>query len=153
MCRSQWRAVYKAWTVFARSNTGVLGSNLTRGMDICVRLFCIYVVLCVGSGLATGWSPVQGVLPPVYRNKILINGQGPKGNRVVEERITNVFLITYQLDYLPSLVPPDIPTTTWRPLFSMMHMSCLSLLDKLLFLIEEHHTLIFLFPLVVFQNA
>jgi hypothetical protein len=36
-------------------------------MDVCVRLFCVSVVLCVGSGLATGWPPVQGVLPTVYR--------------------------------------------------------------------------------------
>jgi hypothetical protein len=26
----------------------------TRGMDVCGRLFSAYVVLCVGSGLATG---------------------------------------------------------------------------------------------------
>jgi hypothetical protein len=52
----------KAWTVFARSNTGVVGWNPIRSMDVCVRLFCIYV----GSGLATGWSPVQGILPTVY---------------------------------------------------------------------------------------
>jgi hypothetical protein len=38
----------KAWTVIARSNAGVVGSNPTRGMDVCVRLFCVYVVLCVG---------------------------------------------------------------------------------------------------------
>jgi hypothetical protein len=56
----------KAWTVFARSNTGVIGSNPTRGMDVCVRVFCVYAVLCIGSGLATGWSPAQGVLPTVY---------------------------------------------------------------------------------------
>jgi hypothetical protein len=31
----------KAWTVFARSNTGILGSNPTRGMNVCVRLFCV----------------------------------------------------------------------------------------------------------------
>jgi hypothetical protein len=31
-----------------------VGSNPTRGMDVCVRLFCIFVVLCIGSGLATG---------------------------------------------------------------------------------------------------
>jgi hypothetical protein len=30
-----------------------------------VRLFCVNVVLCVGSGLAMGWSLVQGVLPYV----------------------------------------------------------------------------------------
>jgi hypothetical protein len=52
----------KARTVFVRSNTGILGSNLTQGMDVCV---CVYSVLVLGSGLATGWSPVQGVPPAV----------------------------------------------------------------------------------------
>jgi hypothetical protein len=47
----------KAWTVFAFSNTWIVGSNPTQGMDVCVCLFCVFVVLCVGSGLATGWSP------------------------------------------------------------------------------------------------
>jgi hypothetical protein len=37
-------------TVFDCSNTGVVGSNPTRGMDVCLRLFCVCVVLCVGSG-------------------------------------------------------------------------------------------------------
>jgi hypothetical protein len=59
----------KARTVFARSNTEIVGSNPTRGMDVCVRLFCVCVVLCVGRGFAKDWSPVQGVLPPVYRLK------------------------------------------------------------------------------------
>jgi hypothetical protein len=54
----------KAWTVLARSNAGVMGSNPTQGMGVYVRLFCVYV-LYVGSGLATGWSPAQGVLPTV----------------------------------------------------------------------------------------
>jgi hypothetical protein len=36
-----------------------VGSNHTQGMDVCLRLCCVCVVLCVGSGLATGWSPVQ----------------------------------------------------------------------------------------------
>jgi hypothetical protein len=44
----------KALTVFARSNTGIVVSNPTRGMDVCVRLVYVCVVLCVGSGLATG---------------------------------------------------------------------------------------------------
>jgi hypothetical protein len=38
-------------------------------MAVC--LFCVRVVLCVGSGLATGWSPVQRVLQTVYRIKKL----------------------------------------------------------------------------------
>jgi hypothetical protein len=61
----------KAWTVLDHSNAGIVGSNPTPGMDVCVRLFYVYVVLCVGSGLATDWSPVQGVLPTVYRIKKL----------------------------------------------------------------------------------
>jgi hypothetical protein len=36
-------------------------SNPTRGMDVCVRLFCVCVVLSVGRGFATDWSPFQGV--------------------------------------------------------------------------------------------
>jgi hypothetical protein len=36
----------KAWNVFARSNTGTVSSNLARGMDVCMRLFCVCVVLC-----------------------------------------------------------------------------------------------------------
>jgi hypothetical protein len=51
----------KARTVFARSNIGIVDSNPTWVMEVCVRLFCVCAVLCVGSGLATGWSPVQGV--------------------------------------------------------------------------------------------
>jgi hypothetical protein len=56
----------KAWTVFARSNAGIVGLNHTqRHACLCVLLFCVCVVLCVGSSLVTGWSLVQGVLPPV----------------------------------------------------------------------------------------
>jgi hypothetical protein len=44
----------RARNVFARSNTRIVGSNQTRGMDVCFRLFRVCVVLCVGSGLASG---------------------------------------------------------------------------------------------------
>jgi hypothetical protein len=57
----------KAWTVFALSNSGIMGSNPTRGMDVCLSLFRVCVVLCIGRGLATGRSPVQKVLPTVHR--------------------------------------------------------------------------------------
>jgi hypothetical protein len=43
----------KARTIFARLNTGIVVSNTTRGMSACVRLLCVYVVLCVGRGLTT----------------------------------------------------------------------------------------------------
>jgi hypothetical protein len=46
----------KARVVFSRSDAGIVGSNPTQSIDVCV-----YSVL--GSGLATGWSLVQGVLP------------------------------------------------------------------------------------------
>jgi hypothetical protein len=46
-----------------------MGSNPTRDMDVYVRLFCVCVVLCVGSGLAAGSFPFQGVLPTVCRLK------------------------------------------------------------------------------------
>jgi hypothetical protein len=69
----------KAWTIFARSNTGIVGSNPTRGIYVCVHLFCVCVVLCAGSDLVTGWSPVQRVLPNVYRLRDWKSGQGPQG--------------------------------------------------------------------------
>jgi hypothetical protein len=40
----------KTWTVFARWNTGIVGSNPTWGMDVSVRLFCVCAVLCVQVG-------------------------------------------------------------------------------------------------------
>jgi hypothetical protein len=44
-CRSQWPRA-KAWNVFARLNTGILGSNPARVMDVCLRLLYVCVVLC-----------------------------------------------------------------------------------------------------------
>jgi hypothetical protein len=31
----------KAWTVFTSSEAGIVSSNPTEGMDVCVRLFCV----------------------------------------------------------------------------------------------------------------
>jgi hypothetical protein len=61
-------ALSKAFIVFDRSNTGIVGSNPARGVYVCMyvrtylRVFCV-VLSCVGTGIATGRSPVQGVLP------------------------------------------------------------------------------------------
>jgi hypothetical protein len=41
-------AQFKPRIVFARSNTGIVCSNPTWDMDVCVYLFCVCVVLCVG---------------------------------------------------------------------------------------------------------
>jgi hypothetical protein len=71
----------KVWTVFARSNAGIVGSNPTQDMDVCVRLrlFRVCVILCVNSGLAMGWSPVQEDLSTLYRIKSL--KKRPRSNK------------------------------------------------------------------------
>jgi hypothetical protein len=76
----------KAWTIIACSNTGIVISNSTRGMDVWVRLFCVCVILCVGSGLATIWSPIQGVLPTVYRLRNWKAAKVHKGFRAVDRQ-------------------------------------------------------------------
>jgi hypothetical protein len=55
----------KPWAVFACSNTWIVDSHLTQGMDVFVCVYSVFVVLSVGSGLATGWSLVQEVIPSV----------------------------------------------------------------------------------------
>jgi hypothetical protein len=55
-------ALSKELTV-SLSNTGVVASNPTGGIDVCVRLFCVCVVLCVVSRLSTAWSALKGILP------------------------------------------------------------------------------------------
>jgi hypothetical protein len=57
--------------VFTLCNAGIEGSNPIRGIEVCMRLFRVCIVLCVGSDLATCWSPIQGLRPTVYRIKKL----------------------------------------------------------------------------------
>jgi hypothetical protein len=49
-CKTSWpiteTAGSEAWTVFAYSNTGVVGSNHTRGMDVTLGLFCLCCPVC-----------------------------------------------------------------------------------------------------------
>jgi hypothetical protein len=49
----------KTWTVLARLDAGIVGSNPTRDV------YSMSVLSCVGRGLAMSWSLVQGVLPTV----------------------------------------------------------------------------------------
>jgi hypothetical protein len=37
----------KAWTAFALSNTGVVSSNYSLGMDVCVCVYSVFVLFCV----------------------------------------------------------------------------------------------------------
>jgi hypothetical protein len=39
----------------------------SRSWHVCVSAFVYVELSCVGSGLATGWSPIQGVLPTVQK--------------------------------------------------------------------------------------
>jgi hypothetical protein len=54
----------EAWTVFARLNTGIVGSNPTQSRGVCVRLFYVYV-----EALQRADPPVQGVLPTVQKDQ------------------------------------------------------------------------------------
>jgi hypothetical protein len=62
----------KARAVFCRSNTEIMGSSPTPGMQVCKHLLCVCVcvfVLCLGSSLWTGLANFQGAPPTVYRIK------------------------------------------------------------------------------------
>jgi hypothetical protein len=42
------RGQYKAWTVFARSNARIVGSNPTQGVDVCiVCVYSVFLLFCV----------------------------------------------------------------------------------------------------------
>jgi hypothetical protein len=64
----------RAWIIFPHSNTGVVGSNPTQGMDVCVRWFCVCVVLCVGRGLD---PPSKGSYWLCVGSRNWKSGQGP----------------------------------------------------------------------------
>jgi hypothetical protein len=40
-------AQFKAWIVSARSNTGLVGYNPTRGKAICQMLHCIIIIIII----------------------------------------------------------------------------------------------------------
>jgi hypothetical protein len=68
-----------SWTIFTLSNTVIVGLNPTGGMNVCVHVFCVCVVLYVGSGLAMGWSLVRGVVRTMYGLRNWKKLPGPQG--------------------------------------------------------------------------
>jgi hypothetical protein len=68
---SQWLRGLRHEPPSAARTMGSLVRIPLEAWMFCLRLFCVCVVLCVGNGLATGWSPVQGFLQTVYRTKKL----------------------------------------------------------------------------------
>jgi hypothetical protein len=64
--RSQWpRGLSHELSSLARTLESWVRIPLEARKSVLLRLFCVCVVLCVGRGLATGWSPVKGVLSTV----------------------------------------------------------------------------------------
>jgi hypothetical protein len=62
--RSEWSLALRHETSWSRQTLGSwVRITLEAWISACVYSVC--AVLCVCSGLATGWSPVQGVLPTV----------------------------------------------------------------------------------------
>jgi hypothetical protein len=76
--RAQWpRGLRHKPSSPVRTLRSWLKSHSNHGcLSVC--LFRVCVVLCVGSGLATGWSPAQGVLPTLYILRNCKGGQGPQ---------------------------------------------------------------------------
>jgi hypothetical protein len=76
--RSQWpRGLKHELSSLARKLGSWVGIPLKPWMSV-LCAFTLFVLFCVGgSGLTTGWFPVKGVLPIVYKIKKLKSGQGP----------------------------------------------------------------------------
>jgi hypothetical protein len=67
--RSQWpRGLRHEMSSSARTLGSWVWIPLEACMFVCV--YPVFMLSCVGSDLATGWSLVQGVLPTVYKCKI-----------------------------------------------------------------------------------
>jgi hypothetical protein len=73
-CRSRSQWSYEL-SLLARTLRSWVQIPFEAWKSVCVYSVCF--VLYVGSGLATGWSPVQGVLPTVYRITKLKKRPGP----------------------------------------------------------------------------
>jgi hypothetical protein len=73
-------------------------------MDVwCVcAFFCVCVVVCLGRGLATSWSPVQGVLPYVNDQETEKSGLCSKSGSKEEEKMFNSSLCHRTLLYRDS---------------------------------------------------
>jgi hypothetical protein len=120
------------WNVFARSNTGIVGLNPTRGRAVCV--YSVFVLSCVGSGLTTGWSSVQIVLPIVCKIRhFLINCQWkqarePKPSRERKKKNIGRNFLCYSAStstVLPNTSCSHFEGTPWKTPSSIVQNSCL----------------------------
>jgi hypothetical protein len=97
-CRSEWpHGLRHELSSPARTMGSWVRIPLRTWMSVCVYSVC--VVLCVGSGLATGWSLVQGVLLTVYKIKKL--RKRPRSNQRTVEPCRNMWMIQTLFFLLP----------------------------------------------------
>jgi hypothetical protein len=80
-------ALSKAWTILARSNAKIVGSNPTQCIDVCVRLF--FVLYCVQVAASRRADPPsKEFYRPCKRSRKWKSGQGPtKGCKAIDRQI------------------------------------------------------------------
>jgi hypothetical protein len=87
-------------------------------MDVllCVCVYSICVVLCLDSGVATGWSLIQGVLPSVKKwLRNWIRGLVPEWARrvIVKKKYSTGTGFPWVFRFLlPILIPPTAPQSS-----------------------------------------
>jgi hypothetical protein len=95
----------KAWTVFARSNAGIVVSNPTQGMDVCVCVYFVFVLSCVLVA-ALRWAHHSSKESHRLRKKMIMIRKRPgpcKGCRAYEggggeyEKLTQIIKRTLRI--------------------------------------------------------
>jgi hypothetical protein len=126
-------ARYEARTIFAHSDTGIVSLKPTQGMDVYVHLFCVCVVLYVGSCLATGWSPAKGVLLTAYKNKKLKKTSIEKGKNETQLSQSRLIFLPRLIKSKSTVRPVEIGKKHWHCtvlcgtlilLYFLCHFSC-----------------------------
>jgi hypothetical protein len=72
-------------------------SYWTHGCIYVYPFFFLFVLPCVGNGVATGWDHIQGVLltvPKIHNFRLILNGTGPECLIHKEEELYKIFVIT-----------------------------------------------------------
>jgi hypothetical protein len=115
---------FMAWTVFARSKTGIVGSNPTWGMDVCVCVYSVFVSSCVYvASLRRADPPSKESWRLCKRSRNWKSGQGPtKGCRAKDrfmrsakwtQRVNDMFLLSDRTFFFPSKYSDGIWNGRW----------------------------------------
>jgi hypothetical protein len=109
----------KAWNVLSRPKCGIVGSNPTQWIYVCLSLFCMCVVRCVGSGFATCWSPVRGFVSTVDRVKKL--KKQTRSNRRTVELLIDISLAWPLIKHRESLTFSEVSSLYLQYLWGLVH--------------------------------